>query len=127
MASRTAPTKPTILLSVAPTMRRRVSPALRQKLRRRARRIVEAVGLQGVELSVLLTDNTEIAELNQTYRKKHLANLIEKDRHLFENWAKNSFRKLSPNKSDDAKIKINRFYWFGQHGNSQPGKAGIEG
>lgn len=38
---------------------------------------------------------------NQTYRKKHLADLVEKDRHLFENW------------THDASIIPSRFfsYW----------------
>jgi len=31
-------------------------------------------------------------------------------------WPKKPLRNSSPNKSDDGKIKKNRFYWFGQHG-----------
>lgn len=60
----------TVLLKVEPDVRDEVDRALRRRLQRRCRRMVTALGLDGVELSVLLAGDVTVARLNETWRHK---------------------------------------------------------
>lgn len=49
------------------TVRGRISPAT---IRRRARRLLDALGMPGAELSIVLTDDDEIRALNREWRRQ---------------------------------------------------------
>jgi rRNA maturation RNase YbeY len=51
-------------------VRSHVDPPLRRRLRRRAGRMVRAVGLYDVELSVLLAGDETVSRLNRDYRRR---------------------------------------------------------
>ncbi len=59
-----------VILRVEPAVRHRVDVPLRRRLRRRAARMLRAVGLHDVELSVLLAGDETVAALNHEYRHK---------------------------------------------------------
>lgn len=67
-----APSLPrtTVWLSVEPAVNSELDRALRRRLKRRCLRMLAALGLEGVELSVLLTGDTTVARLNAEFRKK---------------------------------------------------------
>jgi probable rRNA maturation factor len=46
-----------------------LAPAQVARLRQRAARVLTAAGCRGAELSILLTDDTEIRDLNRTWRQ----------------------------------------------------------
>ncbi|MFH2010062.1 MAG: rRNA maturation RNase YbeY [bacterium] len=60
----------TILLTVEPDVRSLVDRTLRRRLKRRAHRMLTAVGLESAELSVLLAGDRTVARLNETWRRK---------------------------------------------------------
>jgi probable rRNA maturation factor len=66
----TTPAPSVILLTVEPDVRGELDRALRRRLQRRCRRMVTALGLGGVELSVLLAGDVTVARLNETWRQK---------------------------------------------------------
>lgn len=59
-----------VILRLEPGVRQRVDRPLRRRLRRRAARMLRAVGLHDVELSVLLAGDETVAALNREYRHK---------------------------------------------------------
>ena len=59
-----------VLLRVEPEVRRYVDRALTRRLQRRAARMLRAVGLYDVELSVLLAGDDTVSSLNEDYRGK---------------------------------------------------------
>ncbi len=59
-----------VLLRAQPGVRRLLSQSLQRRLQRRAARMLRAVGLHDVELSVLLAGDETVADLNETYRDK---------------------------------------------------------
>lgn len=46
------------------------SQALKSQIRKTAKKLLSALGSEAVELSILLTDDSEMQELNKTYRGK---------------------------------------------------------
>ena len=60
----------TIVLRTEPDAQAHLSPALIQKLRRRAKRLLDLLHVRDVELSVLLAGDDTVAGLNATWRRK---------------------------------------------------------
>ncbi len=60
----------TVLLSVEPSVAHEVDSLLRGRLKRRCRRMIAALGLGGVELSVHLADDATVARLNADFRQR---------------------------------------------------------
>lgn len=70
MSATAPPPRTTVWLSVEPAVRSELDRSLRRRLKRRCLRMLAALGLEGVELSVLLAGDTTVARLNTEFRKK---------------------------------------------------------
>ena len=64
-------------MEVQITSRRRIPGLRSQKIKQKARKVLRDLGLRDVELSILLTDDAAISELNRRYlRKKGPTNVL---------------------------------------------------
>ena len=69
-AERNRATPTMVSLAVKGRARTMMNRAARTRIRRRALRILDASGLTDAELSVVLTDDEQVRELNRTYRSQ---------------------------------------------------------
>ncbi len=60
----------TVLLSVEAGVRDETDRSQRRRLKRRCHRMLSALGLEGVELSVLFAGDATVTRLNENFRKK---------------------------------------------------------